>query len=323
MKYLLSFFISFIFLACGGSSPEPLAYPSWYLNPPQNSSSFLYGVGEGKDIATAKASALSSVSASLSTTVSSELKQTQSSHSVNGEESTSRSAISSLKTEVKAMEFSDYQVTQNQVLGNTFLVLVKVSRAQLYKDQKNKLERFALELQEERNNIKKSAPLKQVMMYDKTVQKTDKLKSLALITKTVNSSFNPHVYLEQISQLKTEKEDALNSLRVKVHTSPEAKVFMDAVKEGLNKAGIKSVTSKANTDIYLKSSFLNDEVYGYKISKATLSLSTKADNKTIASNTVVLSGKSRYNYTKAKLNSAQVLRKKIKSEGLFTILGIK
>lgn len=322
MKYFLSFLLSLVFLGCGGN-PEPLAYPSWYLNPPQNSSSYLYGAGEGKDIQTAKASALSSVAASLSITVSSELKRTLSSQTYNGNESTSRSAISSLKTEVKAMEFSDYQVTQNQQLEDKFLVLVKVSRARLYQDQKEKLQQFSQELKDERQRITQSTPLNQVMLYEDTLQKTAKLKSLAFITKTVNNTFNPQPYLQQINQLQTDKINALNHLRVKIHSDGKSNIFIDAIKEGLNSAGIKSVTSKANTNIYLKSSFVNDEVYGYKISKATLSLSSKAENKTIASNTLILSGKSRYDYTKAKYNSAQILRKKIKSEGLFTILGIK
>jgi len=312
-----------LFIGCGGSQPEVVKYPSWYLNPPRNSDSSLYGIGEGRDLATAKASALSSVSASLSVTVSSELKQSQSSQTRNGQESTYRSAISSLKAEVKEMEFSEYKIINNQQISSKFIILVEVSRQHLFNDQRNKLQRYSKELQDRQDNIKKSPLLTQVHLYEKSVQKTDKLKSLALLSKTINRSFDLSPYLEQIKKIKDSKLNALNKVRVSIHTTDEAEVFKDAIKEGLNRAGIKYVSSGANTDIYLKSSFLTDEVYGYKMAKANLSISTKSQNKTIASNTLKLSGKSRYDYQKAKLNAAQILRKKITTEGLFIILAIE
>jgi len=323
MRYILSLLISLTFIACGGSSkPEPIDYPSWYLNPPQNNGSFLYGVGEGSDINSAKASALSAVSASLSITVSSELKKSESSSSFNGNENTYKSVVNNVKAQVKEMEFSEYKVIKNQVLGNQFLVLVEVSRHRLFSEQKTKLDTFSNELKEEQKNIAKQDPIEQALLFSKSLQKTAKLKSLALLSKSIDTNFNTSVYTKQANAIEASKLDALNKLKVSISASNEAKVFTDALKEGLNKAGIKVVNSGANTKIKLKNSFQTDEIYGYKIAKANFSIATQSSGKTIATNNLSLSGKSRYDYKKAKLNAANLLRAKIKKDGIFSVLGI-
>jgi hypothetical protein len=100
-------------------------------------------------------------------------------------------------------------------------------------------------------------------------------------------------------------------------------VFVAVIKEGLTKAGFKTVTRGANTSIRLKNSFQTDEIYGFKIAKATLSLLTQdSSRKNIATKTISLSGKSRYDYDKAKASAAQALKKKIETEGIYTVLGI-
>jgi len=323
MRYVLALFISLTFLACGGSSkPKPMAYPSWYLNPPQNSGSFLYGVGEGSDINSAKASALSSVSASLSITVSSELKKSESSSSFNGNESSYKSVVNRVKAQVKEMEFNEYQVVKNQVLGEQFLVLVEVSRHKLFNEQKTKLDAFSNALKQEQKNIKKQVPIKQALLLDKSLQKTEKLTSLALLSKSIDATFDTAPYTQQASMLEASKQDAFNKIKISITASNEAEVFTDALKEGLNKAGIQVVTRGANTRVQLKNTFLTDEIYGYKIAKAKLSIATLSSDKTVASNTLALSGKSRYDYKKAKLNAANLLRAKIKKDGIFSVLGI-
>ena len=43
----------------------------------------------------------------------------------------------------------------------------------------------------------------------------------------------------------------------------------------------------------------------------------------MATASIKFSGKSRYDYEKAKANSASILDKKIKQEGIYTLLGIQ
>lgn len=323
IRYITFVLIALFFIGCGGNTPQPISYPSWYLNPPQNNGSSLYGVGQGRDIGTAKASALSAISASLSITVSSEFKKDESSSSYNGNENTYSSAINRVKAEVKAIEFNEYQVIQNQMLSNTVLVLVEVSRNKLFNVQKEKLDRFSGELAIEQKNISQYSPLKQAYLYTQSMPKAQKLKSLTLLAKTIHSGFDTTAYLAQATKIKQNREDALNRTKVSITADSNARVFIDALKEGLNKAGIKTVSSHANASIHLKNHFQTDEIYGFKIAKSTLSLSTQdARKKTIATRTLLLNGKSRYDYNKAKLNAAHLLSQKIKKEGIFSLIGI-
>jgi len=178
------------FSACGGSpKPEVISYPSWYLNPPANNGSFLYGVGEGSNINIAKAAALSFVSESLSLTVSSKLRKSESSSSYNGNENTYRSTVSSLKAQAKDMEFSEYKIVKNEQIGSRIVLLVEVSRHKLFADQKAKLDLYTKELKAEVKDIQKYPLLKQAQLYKERAKKRYILKSMALLTKTINSKF--------------------------------------------------------------------------------------------------------------------------------------
>jgi hypothetical protein len=325
MKYFYLVIIALFFIGCGGSKePQAISYPSWYLNTPQNNGTSLYGVGEGRDINDAKASALNSIAASLSITVSSEFKKSESTKSFNGNENAYHSALNTIKAQVKEIEFTDYQIIQNQITSTRSFVLVEVSRAKLFQNQKEKLIRFSTELEAEQKNISRQSSLQKAFMYSKQVQKAQKLNSLALLAKTINSNFNINPFLQQIAKIKETRNDSLNNTRVYISADKEAKVFIDVLKEGLNKAGIKTVSSSANASIYLKNNFQTDEIYGFKIAKANLSLSSKdAKSKTIATRSIKISGKSRYDYDKAKANASHALAKKIEQEGIYTLLGIK
>lgn len=325
MKFFYLIITALLFVGCGGSKePQVISYPSWYLNPPQNNGSVLYGLGEGRDINAAKTSALNSIAASLSITVSSEFKKSESTKSFNGNENAYHSALNTIKAQVKEIEFNDYQIIQNQITSTRSFVLVEVSRAKLFQNQKEKLERFSTELAAEQKNISRQSSLQKAFMYSNQVQKAQKLNSLALLAKTINTNFNINPYLQQIAKIKEVHNDSLNDTRVYISADKDAKVFIDVLKEGLNKAGIKTVSSSANASIYLKNSFQTDEIYGFKIAKASLSLSSKdANKKTIATRSIKLSGKSRYDYDKAKANAAQTLAQKIEQEGIYTLLGIK
>lgn len=308
---------------CGGSQPEVVSYPSWYMNPPQNNGSFLYGVGEGYTLDSAKAAALSSVSQSLSLTVSSELKKHETSTRNNGSESTYTSVVSNLKAQAKEMEFSDYSITQNQQIGSKFILLIEVSRVRLFNDQKVKLDRFLKELKEEKKRIEKEPVLKQALLYKKRALKKASLKSMALLTKTINSGFNTKIYIQEGESLENEAIDALNKVRVSISSSKDAGIFKDIITQGFNEVGIKTSSSNGNTKVYLKNTFQTDEIYGFKIAKASFSISTKQNSKLIASNSFSLTGKSKYAYDKAKYAARRALQQKIKKEGIFSVLGFK
>lgn len=325
MKRVTFVLFSLLLLGCGGAKqPEALSYPSWYLNPPHNDGSSLYGVGEGGDLSSAKISALNAIAASLSVTVSSEFKKSESSSSFNGRENAYHAAINTLKAEVKEIEFSDYTIVQNQVLSGRIILLLEVSRSRLFNDQKAKLGQVSKELRAEHANISRKSPLQQAFAYEQSMKKTQKLTALALLAKSINSNFDTAPYIDQAAQIKQYRADALGSAKVSVTADPEARVFVDALKEGLNDAGIQTVSSGANTHIHLKNSFQTDVIYGFTIVKATLLLSTKdTQQRNIATKTINLNGKSRYDAEKAKLSAAQSLSLKITQEGIYALVGIQ
>ncbi len=325
MRYLLSAVVLLFVLGCGGEQPkvELLSYPSWYLNPPSNTTASLYGVGEGSDINQAKAAALSFISESLSLTVSSEFKKQESSTKYDGGSSSYTSAVSSIKAQAKEMEFSEYRIINNQQMGEKIILLIEVSRERLFQDQKLKLERFSKELEGEKLQIKKAPIIKQVSLYKQRAQKQHTLKSLALLAQTINKNFDIDPYLEQSREVAEAEKGAQHRVKIAVSSDVSMQVFVDTVKEALNKEGIEVSAKGANTYVYLSGSFQTDEVYGFKIAKANLLLTSKQADKGIASNNITISGKSRYDYEKAKLDARNLLARKFEQEGLYAVLGIE
>ena len=325
MKYILSVLFAFIFIGClgGSKTPEPVSYPSWFLNPPQNNGSFLYGVGEGANVNEAKASALSSVSQSLSLSVSSQLKKSETSNRYNNTESTYSSVVSSLQTQTKEMEFSDYTIVKNAQLGPKIVLLVEVSRQKLFSDQLEKLNLFVQDIEAQNKSIAKQSLIEQALLYKKARSKAPKLKSLALLCHTIDSNFDTQPYLKKMNEIANTSDNALHKVDAVIKPSKEAQVFVNALKQGLNQEGLKVGTSHAKTQIFMQNVEQFDEIYGFKIAKCRVSFNVKEGKKTVATRTITLTGKSKYDYEKARINASNILSNMIKKEGVFSILGIQ
>jgi len=322
MKYFLALCLSLFFIGCSDKKPNAITYPSWYLSFPTNNSLSLFGVGQGADINVAKASALSYISDSLSLTISSNLQKSERSHRSNGEEDIFISVSSSLHAQAKEIEFSQFKIIRNEQIGSTFVVLIEVSREELFNDYRSKLNLFSKELRDEEANISHYPFIKQGLLYKKRAFKSSQLRSMALLTQIINPQFNVRTYIEQSRKVAEASQRVLNKVKVYIHASNEAWLYIDSITKGFNDVGIKTGFNDATTHVYIKNKFKMANIYGFSIAKATLVFDTKLNKEVISSNTLILSGKSKYDYPSAKNDTNELLRRQIDREGIFSILGL-
>jgi len=326
MKIFIVFIFSIFFIGCSSNKNIELnSYPSWYLNPIISDDSYLYGTGEDYTLEAAKNSALASIASSLSTTINSTFSKIESSNTLNEVETVNSSIINQINADSADIEFTHFKILKNETASNKFVVLVQVSRYKLFTFYKNKLDSLFDSIYNDLKDVNKKDPLTKASIYSRNLDLVPNITSLITISKSINNHFNTKPYFDKIISLQTSMNKAISKVKVSISADSNSTFFINTIKEALNDIDISIVDSnKANSFVHIKNNFLNDELFGFKISKANLTLSYSNLNKNIIStNNISISGKSRYNHLKAKENCAIVLRKKIHQDDIFYILGLK
>lgn len=108
--------------------PKPVTVPAWYLTPPANTKTRLYGTGEGETMEEATRHALSNLLARISVTVSSTYKSRELSHT-DVYEYVSKERSYDIETIVKKLPVTNYRTLRSQRLAwNRYITLIAVDR---------------------------------------------------------------------------------------------------------------------------------------------------------------------------------------------------
>jgi hypothetical protein len=179
MKKLFASFL--LIVGCAKFS----SYPDWYITPPNNSNTFLYGSGEGFDPEEARMAALSNVGSRLRTSVAS------SSASSTDVDNLGRS--DSFATRIKAnsakITFTNYEIEKSQYVGksNSYIALVKVDISKLvgeYSDQiRKKISAINTLI-----NQKNSGVFKEKLSLEKAYKLALEAEEMAGVIKSVDRS---------------------------------------------------------------------------------------------------------------------------------------
>lgn len=326
MKIFIALFFSIFILGCSSKEIKPVdlnLYPTWFINPTLSDNSHLYGLGEDYNLEAAKNSALASIASSLSTTINSTFTKIESSDSLNHVETVNSSIINQINADSSNIEFTHFKILKSETISNKFIVLVEVSRYKLFTSYKNKLDSLFNSISTDLIDINEKDPLTKASIYSRNIDLVPKLTSLITISKTINQRFNTKPYFNKIISLQKSLNKAISKVKINVSSDTDSKLFTKTIIEALNNINVSIVDShKANAFIRIENNFFTDELFGFKIAKANLTISSSNLNRyTISTNNISITGKSRYNHLKAKQNCALVLRKKIHQDNIFHILG--
>ena len=137
-------------------APE-IVTPAWVLSPPPDTTEAIHGVGEGADLAAAKRNALRDIAGKLRVTVSGAIKSQVSVR--NGQ--VDRSASSSVLEEVQKTEFRNPALLQSAPSAGGVFALVRVDRADLLADTRERIGRLALQVQSTLGELDRRLPIEQ------------------------------------------------------------------------------------------------------------------------------------------------------------------
>lgn len=309
--------------------------PEWFINSPQDSQNVFYGVGKGRSKEEAKNTALNDIASRISVTIQSTLSSEKEQRISKGEESFISNSQQNLLAQVKAMEFSNYIISDMVIQEGFTYVLVNVDRKALYHKNKKKLDSKMSVLQAKwgRYNtlhaFNRFDEIKQIKSLIDEVQ-----VKLPIIT-AISDKFKDEEYRKKLEDYL----DEMSYLKDRVvaifqeGNSPEIELVL---KKHLSQAGIRLITSMSNLGkkelenlivinvtsdaVRKKVKTTNQQLKNAHFAKITINLTTRNHNsKVLAKNTFSVTNISQISFDDALLQTSK-LDKLVKKTGIISIL---
>lgn len=296
------------------------AIPSWYLSPTPNSETYLYGVGEGKTLQEAKNSALNDMASRLSVTLDSSINQYKQSVSFNTTQSYQKKITENINVEVKAINFTNASIEHSEVVANSFFVLAKVNRQELFNSYKNAFDLSESTVNSTVQNSKNKPILERIYTLQAALPTIEKATSQAIILSAINTQFDSNRYLMKYTTISNDISTLKDQLKIKIATNLSQKLFANEFIDALNQEGYKVSNSQHNLEIQLLSTVNYSIALGWEIAKVSTTISVISEGKIVSNNIISSIGRSSSSSENALLNASKTFKQEVLKKGLNAIL---
>lgn len=322
--------ILLLFSGCGTQKrvvvAKPKELPSWYKTPMHSSSSTLYGVGEGESRDEAIANALNAMASTLSVSISSEFK-TKSVVKEGEDESYRSTSINEVKSSVKKIRISSYEVVESEQLGfKKYIALVKSDKRKLFESLREELNQKFKIIDDKRAEIQNYNAIKQLSIYKEAKNSVVDVPNTLIVMNVLQKDFDDSVYLRKLKEVDKRYEQLLSSITFSVQSNSQAENLIAAIRKGLSakKLILKKGSGKMHFNIYISSTAQNASSYGFSLVRSAIAITVKdSTGAVIGSNKLNITGQSTQGYAIAKENVAAKLNAMVKKEGIAKVLGLE
>lgn len=295
--------------------------PSWYLNTPQNNTQYLYGEGEGQTIKEAKENALNSMASKLIVSVQSSIQTTVKVSRDIKASTYSKDITNSVKVDVQKMKFTNVIVDKSIQKGDTFYMLVKVNRIQLFNLKKREFDINDKRITDKYNSLDKYTSLEKIRILEDMYPSIIKGKKQAVILNAINNAFNQSRYIAKYDKYIDEITRLKESSILYVTTNNPKRYFADQLIDALNQEQYKIGTkSKKDIEIKITNKVKYSKAMGWNIAKVSTTLSVIANNKIISNRIIATTGRSSTSKESALENASIQFIKNIKKETLDKVI---
>jgi hypothetical protein len=278
--------------------------PSWYLKPNSNSDDFLYGVGSGETMSTAKNEALNSMASRLSVSV---YSNTTSITKSTNSGSYSKFNVKKLQLDVEKIKFNDYQIVKSSVANDNYYVLLSVDRKKLYKQKFDELRELDRKIENIYYRASKQSALENLRMQDEFFTILDKANS-----KSNNLlAINPDFYKEQFSIKYNKMKFDFSKIKDSLKFGVKSRNFSKPLVAFLTKNDLTVVNSGANVKFDIIEDIQYSNYNGWKIAKCNLLINVISNGKTLNSKNISVTGRSTSSNKSAVQNANKSLIKKL------------
>ena len=321
----------FLFLiSCGViKGQQNTAIPDWYLNPPKNDISYLYGTGYGSSIDQATQIALNNVAEKVSVTVSSSVTSEKQESSSNENSLYESQYEQDVSTSVQEMNFTNYETVKSEQVGMHIYSLVKVSRSEIIENYMKQIKKIDNEISA---IIKGMSRVSAIEQFARLHRITDKIRvneiNLKIVETIEKSDAGVRKYYDRYQSLLKLKTQIKNKIVVKVIAKPSDENVAMVLTKSINDLNIKTSSklnpkNKAHALLRVVTSTKHDKIYGTYLAKIKVDMKLLENfGDQISSGFIEISGSSAVNSAGAVDAAIANFRKKIQELGLLQVVGL-
>lgn len=296
--------------------------PGWYKNPPKNTATSYFSVGEGINKDNAIADALSSFASTLSVNIESEftIKQEFRDGFVHSNEEES---LSKIHSSVKNMRLSSYEVIKIENIGfEKTVVLIELDKEKLFLSLDNELKQ---KLNSTSSEIDSYNLAKKLSSYKQIKDDLIDIENSLIIMSILNPNFNQKEHLTKAQGLRAKYNKLVSKVSFSIECDSDSKILKSAIISGLSKQKmeVKESSKDVNTlRIVISSNVKRSQAYGFFIASSATDIVIKdASGNIVGGNKLDILGQSALSYEMAKESVAIKLNDMIKKDGISKIIG--
>lgn len=324
--YLKNWIIKFIILSlfsllasCSNKTKLSESEPSWYVNPTQNNSEFIYGTAQGYTLSEATRLALADAASKLITTISASTSTLIQENNYD----TYDELRQKVSENIEKITFSNYQISNSTKVGQNHFIEVAIPRRQFLEQQRQKLNivnKKITQLDESSKNTN-SINRRNSLLKINELSKEAELKLRILQDKNINNE------LERLLKYQTELEKFTDKIEIFISSNTHPQIE-NVITKYLNKQNIKvakqrDISNKNQLLLNISSSQDSHFILENYVTKTEITFKNILDNKVIASNKITLSGSSTIGEKQSFLASILELDERLQKEDILQIIGVK
>lgn len=322
MKKILLTTLIFLSLSCSSAAPNPDASPDWYVSPKENNFEKLYGVAEGYTLEESTKYALADAASRLMVNISSSSNLIREENS----NSTNEEMRQQVRQNVEKINFTNFRVSKSAKIGPKFYAEVTVERKPFLDEQQQQLsflERQVADLEKNlagKNAIQKRNNLIKILDFEKEIE----LKSYIL--KGAGVDLDVGKKLEKVADFRNQLNALSDNIEFYFTPYSDAKVAK-ILRNYLNKEKLKIVEGpdKSGHDqiaIQARVKAKNNKIYSSFMVRLEVDIANMAGGKTIASNSIEVSGSSAINMEEAADAALVAFGEEVEKQGVLKVIGI-
>ena len=309
-----------VFLLIGGCATSQTTPSDWVLNPPSDSITEYWGVGEGYDLDTARRTALRAVASKLRVSVSGSM---QSQTSVRND-TVDRTAQSRVSEVVQETEFTNVTVEKSSKFQDGFYVLVKVDRRAFVKETQTKFDDLTRLVDQSLADFEKKSPLDQFQNLQHSLPNIEKAIAYGQLLRVADHAFTDGFKITRLEKSRQQAAMAATKLVISLEYAPQDADIARAITDFLNSNGIRVSPTEKDLVLKIESSYKQELLFGNKSHQLQVALQLwNGQMQNVASKQYKVNGNSLDNFESARQDAVRRLGQSMKSAGASAGLGLK
>lgn len=314
--------IIFNIFSCTKLSNNNPNYPSWYLQPKNNSHSNIYGLGQGYDISQATKAALANAASRLFVTISSKSTLINQENNFDALTQIEEKIIQNIEN----ISFNNYQISNSTDLKGQYFIEVKINRQTFIEDYLQRLDFLEKKIAFLDKNSKNKNKISRRNALIKILNLSQELEIKSRILKGAKEEVNLEKKLQKITQYQNEFDKISDKIEIFFSKNSPIKI-RKILQKKLTSEGLKisqNFNPKNQNQILVKITInkTTKNIYDNFITNSKIHFENIINNKIIASNSIEVSSSSVISAKQSYLSSLKNLEKKLQQENSFKILGL-